>query len=288
MSHSYVEKTVNIVSSTNATPIVVTATAHGASNGDVVDISGHDVNLAANGSWVAAGVTANTLQLTSSVPVPTGGAGGGASGTLTVFKSAVTLPDDAVDQRSAASVNNPFGILTDRVTQLRNDYLSRQNTAPGGAIYPVYGGQQVYRMQNAGLAAASDWISNGSSGAWISIKAAGVLMIPMDLPDGCEWTEMNVSMTEKSAAAAMNILAVKVVFTTGVASACAGFAGGASVVDPAPSITNHVQLVSGSEVIDAINNKYFIQVTSSASANGDLIFGTRARYKVAKMFVGAI
>lgn len=56
-----------IGSSTNATPIVVTSTSHGFSNGDLVYIADHLVNLAANGVWKIANVAANTFELTNPV-----------------------------------------------------------------------------------------------------------------------------------------------------------------------------------------------------------------------------
>ena len=56
-----------IVSSTNATPIVMTVTAHGMSNGDTVRIAKHLVNTAANGAWTVANKTNDTFELTSSV-----------------------------------------------------------------------------------------------------------------------------------------------------------------------------------------------------------------------------
>lgn len=52
-----------ITAATNATPIVVTATAHGFTNGDNVFIDGVGGNLAANGVWKIASVTANTFEL---------------------------------------------------------------------------------------------------------------------------------------------------------------------------------------------------------------------------------
>jgi len=56
-----------IASSTNATPIVVTATAHGFANGDLVFIDGHATNTAANGFWKIANQAANTFELTNPV-----------------------------------------------------------------------------------------------------------------------------------------------------------------------------------------------------------------------------
>jgi hypothetical protein len=53
-----------VTGATNATPIVVTAAAHGLSNGMVVAISGVLGNTAANGAFKVANVTTNTFELT--------------------------------------------------------------------------------------------------------------------------------------------------------------------------------------------------------------------------------
>jgi len=55
-----------ITGATNATPIVITATAHGYANGDAVFISGVLGNTAANGAWIIAAVTTNTFELIGS------------------------------------------------------------------------------------------------------------------------------------------------------------------------------------------------------------------------------
>lgn len=64
-----------ITGATNATPIVVTATAHGFENGDIVTISGVGGNLAANGSFLVAGKTANTINLQTRAAVNVAGTG---------------------------------------------------------------------------------------------------------------------------------------------------------------------------------------------------------------------
>jgi hypothetical protein len=56
-----------ITGATNATPIVITATAHGFTNGDLVFIDGVVGNLAANGLWKIANVAANTFELTNPI-----------------------------------------------------------------------------------------------------------------------------------------------------------------------------------------------------------------------------
>lgn len=52
-----------ITGATNATPIVVTATAHGFTNGDTVYVDGVGGNLSANGLWKIANVATNTFEL---------------------------------------------------------------------------------------------------------------------------------------------------------------------------------------------------------------------------------
>jgi len=54
-----------VTSSTNATPIVVTATSHGFSNGDIVYVDGVATGTAANGVWKIANVATNTFELTN-------------------------------------------------------------------------------------------------------------------------------------------------------------------------------------------------------------------------------
>lgn len=69
-----------ITAATNASPIVVTATAHGFENGDIVTISGALGNTAANGSFLVAGKTANTINLQTRAGVSVAGTGVWTSG----------------------------------------------------------------------------------------------------------------------------------------------------------------------------------------------------------------
>lgn len=52
-----------ITSSTNATPIVVTCTAHGFANGDIVYIRGITTGTSGNGTWQVANQATNTFEL---------------------------------------------------------------------------------------------------------------------------------------------------------------------------------------------------------------------------------
>lgn len=74
---------VAVTSSTDATPIVVTATAHGLKTGQRVLIIGHTTNVAANGVSRVAAVTANTFSLVDEITgasVVGSGAGAGSGG----------------------------------------------------------------------------------------------------------------------------------------------------------------------------------------------------------------
>lgn len=72
---------VAITSSTDATPIVVTATSHGFSTGDRVLIYGHTTNTTANGIFKVTKLTANTFSLQDEFTgADVAGAGGGAGG----------------------------------------------------------------------------------------------------------------------------------------------------------------------------------------------------------------
>lgn len=76
---------VAVTSSTDATPIVVTATAHGLSTGDKVLIFGHSTNIAANGIFKVTRLTADTYSLqdqNTNASIAGSGAGAGSGGVM--------------------------------------------------------------------------------------------------------------------------------------------------------------------------------------------------------------
>src|SRR4051812_33585984 len=67
-----------VTGATNATPIVLTATAHGFSNGDIIVVGGVGGNTAANNIWIASAVATNTITLVSVLDGTTNSVGNGA------------------------------------------------------------------------------------------------------------------------------------------------------------------------------------------------------------------
>lgn len=87
---------INIVSSTNANPSVVTTTAHGLTTGDVVEILNHAVNTNANGTWPATVLSTTTF----SIPQPGNGAGT-ATGTVQKMETDVNINFTVTSQWNA-------------------------------------------------------------------------------------------------------------------------------------------------------------------------------------------
>lgn len=84
-----------VTAASNATPIVITATAHGFTNGDIVLIGGVGGNLAANGIWKIANQATNTFELTDPI-----------TGTNVVGSAAYTSGGYAVNLGPSASGDN--------------------------------------------------------------------------------------------------------------------------------------------------------------------------------------
>jgi hypothetical protein len=95
-----------IASSTNASPIAVTfCSPHCANEGDTIEVEGHLVNTAANGSWRAHVTGTNTLQLLGS----TGNGVGAATGyAINYSVNPLLQVGDDGDPASASEFNTPY------------------------------------------------------------------------------------------------------------------------------------------------------------------------------------
>lgn len=122
-----------IASSTNATPIVVTSTSHGFTNGDIVSITGHVTNTAANGIWAIAGVAANTFQLTDPITAANsvGNGVGGATGRAVCLGASAS--GDNWDDFDGALVGAKVNLASPTVTNGVADAADVTFTAVSGA-----------------------------------------------------------------------------------------------------------------------------------------------------------
>lgn len=93
--------TVSITSSTNATPIVITAASHGLSSGDFISLVNHTVNTNANGEWVVTVLTSSTFSLDGS----TGNGVGGATGSFCKRNNNIVTLSSAVNANIASNGN---------------------------------------------------------------------------------------------------------------------------------------------------------------------------------------
>lgn len=128
--------TVAIASSTLATPIVVTTSApHLLQTGQALIVNGHLVNTAANGIWLAHVLSGTTFRLLTFAGADSVGVGiGAASGTVqSLALPGITIPEDAVDDRTASSVNVPFEGLHDMVQWLAYRVLANMAILKGGS-----------------------------------------------------------------------------------------------------------------------------------------------------------
>lgn len=80
-----------VTSSTDATPIVVTAAGHNLSTGDKITINGHATNTNANGTWIITKVGADTFSLDDSTA--TGGGAGGNTGCFCITVGMALVED---------------------------------------------------------------------------------------------------------------------------------------------------------------------------------------------------
>lgn len=143
-----------VTGATNATPIVVTATSHGFTNGDIVVVGAVAGNLAANGLWKIANVAANTFELTD----PITGTNVVGSAAYTSGGYAVCLgpsaSGDNLDDFDGCRVGTDVALSGPTVTQGVADATDLTFTAVSGATVEAIG---IYK--DTGTASTSRMVS---------------------------------------------------------------------------------------------------------------------------------
>lgn len=133
---------VAVTSSTDATPIVVTATAHGFSTGDFVMINGHTTNVAANGMFKVTRLSSSTFSLQNrytGANVAGSGGGAGASGVVVIAPKILTSMD--VTNAILSVVTTGTATLTIKIAGSIGN-VSADEIASGGVDTPNFGGTQ--------------------------------------------------------------------------------------------------------------------------------------------------
>lgn len=129
-----------IVSSTNATPIVVTTGTHGFAVGDLVTIEGHLTNTNAVGTWVIAAVAATTIELQGSV----GNGVGLATGTVTKLNALVL---DVPAGQTSREVKTTYVFEGPRGgKEITNGLAMAVHTTFAGVTTPTTGQEPVVRV----------------------------------------------------------------------------------------------------------------------------------------------
>ena len=126
---------INIASSTNATPIVITtSSAHGLVTGDYVSITGHTTNTNANGVWrvgtTPTGTTFQILQINGSNT--TGNGVGGATGDITKANNLVVKTTSPLVQNIALCGGlgeKPAWVASTNVTTLQNTIVWKEGNS---------------------------------------------------------------------------------------------------------------------------------------------------------------
>lgn len=105
-----------ITGATNATPVVVTATAHGFSDGDAVTIQNVIGNTAANGVWIVDNPTTNTFELQGSVGNAAYVSGGEAVSLISQHLSAIAAALDEVGDGTVGLKGGSDGLVYSQVS----------------------------------------------------------------------------------------------------------------------------------------------------------------------------
>lgn len=117
-----------ITGATNATPIVITATAHGYNNGDEVVIAGVGGNTAANGARIVASATTNTFALTDQSGANVAGNGAYTSGgtaTRWVWARSQAWPQSATARYGRMRITTTGAMLVTSLGSLNCNVVTR-------------------------------------------------------------------------------------------------------------------------------------------------------------------
>lgn len=193
-----------ITGATNATPIVVTATAHGFTNGDIVAIGKVAGNLAANGVWAIASVAANTFSLTD--PITGGNVVGSAAYTSGGYAVCLgpSASGDNWDDFDATLIGTAQTLTSPTVTNGIADAADPTFTAVSGASVEAFA---VYKDTGTASTSTMLFLNDGrhivtcAAQAAASATSVAVERLTAGIPNGTILTFSNGASATLSALA---------------------------------------------------------------------------------------
>lgn len=212
-----------IASSTNATPIVVTATSHGFANGDIVYIAGHTTNTCANGVWQIANQATNTFELTDPVTGTNvvGNGVGGATGY--VVNLGPSTAGDFFDDLNGCLVGSKVNLTSPTIVQGVADAADPTFTSVSGASVEAVGIIRDTGTDSTSETVAlitGDFVVTCAAQASASATSVAVERLPAGIPNGSVLAFSNgASATLSGAAAAgdrtLTVTALAAIITAG-------------------------------------------------------------------------
>jgi hypothetical protein len=218
-----------VTAASNATPIVITATAHGFANGDIVVVNDVGGNLAANGVWKIANQAANTFELTD--PITSTNVVGSAAYTSGGYAVCLgpSAAGDNLDDIDGTRVGTDQTLTSPTVVSGNADAADVTHTAVTGASVEAVG---VYK--DTGTASTSRLVAfmdgkqivTCAAQAAASATSIAVERLVADIPNGTVLTFSN------GASATMSALATAGSRTVTVTALAAIITAGSRAVAP--------------------------------------------------------
>lgn len=136
-----IERKKPITGATFASPVVITAVAHGFTEGDLVTVDGVGGNTAANGSWYAANVSTDGLTLSGSTGNAAYTSGGFVISIISQHLSAICDALDEVGDGTVGVRGGRQGVdysqVRDREALIAEALDAMYSVEDGGAVYAV-------------------------------------------------------------------------------------------------------------------------------------------------------
>ncbi|HTG44143.1 MAG TPA: hypothetical protein VK633_06390 [Verrucomicrobiae bacterium] len=192
-----------ITGATNATPIVVTATAHGFTNGDLVYIGGVVGNLAANGIWKIANQATNTFELQRPDGTNVVGSGAYSSGGYAI-NLGISASGDNWDDFDGALINTAQAITSPTVTGgLLGAAALTWTAVTGAAVHAVliYKDTGTASTSRVAILLTGNYIVTCAAQAAASATSIAVEKLVAGIPNGTVLTFSNGATATLTAAA---------------------------------------------------------------------------------------